>query len=178
MKTGTQSPPIRRKIVIAAGTGFLGRSLAAWFQKRGDEVVVLGRRNAGGLDARQVPWDGERAGVWTRELEGATALINLAGRSVDCRYNAENRRLILESRLKSTRVLGRAIAQCANPPPVWFNSVSATIYRHAEDRPMDEATGEIGSGFSVDVCRLPLRQRPAQWALQDENVFVTHSSQM
>ncbi len=153
MNDVTHTPLGQRKIVIAAGTGFLGRSLSSWFQKRGDEVVVLARRSARDLDARQVQWDGETAGESTRELEGATALINLAGRSVDCRYNAENRRVILESRLKSTRVLGQAIAQCANPPPVWFNSASATIYRHAEDRPMDEATGEIGSGFSVDVCR-------------------------
>ena len=142
-----------RRIVIAAAGGFLGRILVHWFHARGDEVVVLVRRPVRGLEAKQVLWDGETAGDWTRELEGADALINLAGRSVDCRYHAENRRLILESRLKSTRVLGQAITSCVRPPVVWFNSASATIYRHAEDRPMDEATGEIGTGFSVDVCR-------------------------
>ncbi len=142
-----------RRIVIAAAGGFLGGSLVRWFRAQGDEVVVLVRRPMPGLDAKQVLWDGETAGEWTTELEGADALINLAGRSVDCRYNAENRRLILESRLKSTRVLGQVIGRCARPPVVWLNSASATIYRHAEDRPMDEATGEIGTGFSVDVCR-------------------------
>ena len=141
-----------RRIVIAAAGGFLGRSLVRWFRAQGDEVVALVRRPAPGLNAKQVLWDGETAGEWIGELEGADALINLAGRSVDCRYNPENRRLILESRLKPTRVLGQAIGRCARPPVVWFNSASATIYRHAEDRPMDEATGEIGTGFSVDVC--------------------------
>ena len=142
-----------RRIVIAAAGGFLGRSLVSWFRAKGDDVVALVRRPVPGLDAKQVLWDGETAGEWTSELEGADAVINLAGRSVDCRYHAENRRLILESRLKSTRVLGQAIGRCARPPVVWFNSASATIYRHSEDRPMDETTGEIGSGFSVDVCR-------------------------
>ena len=142
-----------RRIVIAAAGGFLGRILVRWFHAQGDEVIALVRRPVPGLEANQVIWDGETAGDWTRELEGADALINLAGRSVDCRYHAENRRLILESRLKSTHVLGQAITSCVRPPVVWFNSASATIYRHAEDRPMDEATGEIGTGFSVDVCR-------------------------
>lgn len=148
----TQLQSKARRIVIAAGTGFLGRSLTTWFQSHGHEVVVLTRRLVADFAAKQVLWDGETIGDWARELEGAAALINLAGRSVDCRYHAENRRLILESRLKSTRVLGQAIGACAKPPPVWFNAASATIYRHAEDRAMDEATGEIGTGFSVDVC--------------------------
>jgi uncharacterized protein (TIGR01777 family) len=126
--------------------------LVCWFSAQGDEVVALVRRTDVALGVKQVLWDGETLGPWAAELEGAEAVINLAGRSVDCRYHAENRRQILESRLGSTRVLGRAIAECARPPAVWLNSSSATIYRHAEDRPMDEANGEIGSGFSVDVC--------------------------
>jgi uncharacterized protein (TIGR01777 family) len=142
-----------RRIVIAAANGFLGRGLAAWFAGQGDEVVALLRRLAEDMEAKQVVWDGETLGGWATELEGSTALINLAGRSVDCRYHEKNRRLILESRLRSTRVLGEAIAACAQPPAVWLNSSSATIYRHAEDRPMAEAMGEIGQGFSVDVCR-------------------------
>jgi uncharacterized protein (TIGR01777 family) len=77
----------------------------------------------------------------------------MAGRSVNCRYNEANKREIYDSRLNSTRVIGEAIARCENPPRLWINSSSATIYRHAEDRAMDEATGEIGEGFSVDVCR-------------------------
>ena len=103
--------------------------------------------------ARYVQWDGETLGPWTRELENAAALINLSGRSVNCRYNDRNRRDILESRLRPTHVLGQAVVLCADPPKVWLNSSSATIYRHALDRPMDESAGEIGEGFSVDVCQ-------------------------
>jgi uncharacterized protein len=155
MKTALEpaAPVSRRRIVITAANGFLGRGLVKWFAARGDEVIVFLRRQVEGLTAKQVLWDGVNLGDWSAELEGATAVINLAGRSVDCRYHEENRRLILESRVNSTRVLGQAIARCKRPPDVWLNSSSATIYRHAEDRPMDETKGEIGSGFSVDVCR-------------------------
>jgi len=100
-----------------------------------------------------VHWDGEHLGAWAGELDGAVAVVNMAGRSVDCRYTERNKAEIYDSRLRSTRVIGEAIARCANPPKVWLNSSSATIYRHALDREMDEATGEIGTGFSVDVCR-------------------------
>jgi uncharacterized protein (TIGR01777 family) len=152
MKPDPRSSSAPRRIVITAANGFLGRGLVEWFSEKGDEVVALVRRRVEGLNVKQVVWDGENLGPWTTELEGATAVINLAGRSVDCRYHEQNRRLILESRLRSTRVLGQAIAACRQPPAVWLNSSSATIYRHAEDRSMDEAAGEIGKGFSVDVC--------------------------
>jgi hypothetical protein len=143
-----------RKLVLPGGNGYLGRFVIGHFQRHGWDVVVLSRRGfAGDRSARCVPWDGKSIGPWAAELEGAAAVVNLAGRSVNCRYNAANRAEIYASRLDSTRVLGEAIAGCAVPPPVWINSSSATIYRHAEDRPMDEATGEIGEGFSVDVCR-------------------------
>lgn len=98
-------------------------------------------------------------GDWTKELDGARALINLAGRSVNCRYNAHNRREILGSRVQSTQVLGQAIAQCRQPPQVWLNASTATIYKHTFDRQMDEATGEIGATpeakdeFSIEVAR-------------------------
>src|SRR6185436_9874696 len=91
---------------------------------------------------REVLWDGASLGPWRTELEGADTVINLAGRSVDCRYHARNRRLMMNSRVDSTRVLGEAIAACAAPPRVWLNSSTATIYRHSLERPMDEA-GEI-----------------------------------
>ncbi len=106
-----------------------------------------------GHGIRCIRWDGETLGEWARELEESLAVINLAGRSVNCRYNENNKRDIDESRLRSTRTVGEAIAACRTPPAVWLNSSSATIYRHALDHPMDEATGEIGHGFSVDVCR-------------------------
>jgi hypothetical protein len=109
--------------------------------------------------ARVVYWDGRTLGTWAGELEGAAAVLNLAGRSVNCRYHAANRRAIMDSRIESTRVLGEAIAGCARPPPVWLNSSTATIYRHSLDRAMDETTGEIGAtpeakdAFSIEVAR-------------------------
>jgi uncharacterized protein len=98
-------------------------------------------------------WDGKTLGEWASALAGAEVLINLAGRSVNCRYNETNKKEILDSRINATRVLGEAIAGANHPPKVWLNSSTATIYRHAEDRPMDDETGEIGSGFSVDVAK-------------------------
>jgi uncharacterized protein (TIGR01777 family) len=143
-----------RKLVLPGGAGYLGGFVSEYFANIGWEVVVLSRR--AGLPPgtlRRVAWDGETLGPWAEELNGADAVINLAGRSVNCRYNARNCREIYDSRLHSTRVLGAAISRCAQPPPAWINSSSATIYRDVRDRPMDEATGELGKGFSVDVCR-------------------------
>lgn len=142
------------KLVIPGGSGFLGGVVARHFLALGWDVVILSRRTGVGAEgARLVAWDGETLGPWASELEGATAVLNLAGRTVNCRYNAKHKQEIYDSRLKSTAVVGEAIARCATPPPVWLNSSSATIYRHALDRPMDEATGEVGKGFSVDVCQ-------------------------
>jgi uncharacterized protein (TIGR01777 family) len=144
----------RPKVLLPGGSGYLGRYVANDWARRGFEVVVLSRHSGEHSGAiRSVHWDGETIGPWAKELEGGAAVVNLAGKSVNCRYSARNRQEILASRIDSTRVLGEAIAACERPPPVWVNSASATIYRHALDRPMDEATGETGSGFSVDVCR-------------------------
>src|SRR4051812_7382326 len=122
---------MRPKIILAGGSGFLGGVLADHFGTRGTEVVVLSRHPRKSVSsAREVAWDGATAGRWLEELEGARALINLAGISVNCRYHSRNRRLILDSRLDSTRVLGVAVARCADPPRVWLNSSTATIYRH------------------------------------------------
>jgi uncharacterized protein (TIGR01777 family) len=152
----------KTQIILAGGSGFLGRLLASRFVSRGMEVIVLSRRSANSAQegVTFVPWDGATIGAWARDLEGAKAVINLAGRSVNCRYNAANRRLILYSRVNSTRVLGDAISACQRPPPVWLNSSTATIYKHSFDIPMDETNGMIGAvreakdAFSVEVaCR-------------------------
>jgi NAD dependent epimerase/dehydratase family enzyme len=135
---------VSRRVVIAGASGFIGRRMAEAFRAGGDEVSTIGRR---GADAT---W-GDTAAI-TRLLDGADLLINLADKSVNCRYNAANRREIFRSRVETTRELGAAIAACVTPPPVWMNSSTATIYRHADDRPMTEADGEIGSGFSVQVA--------------------------
>ena len=142
------------KIVIAGGTGFLGNILVQHFAPSGYEMVILTRgenRTIG--STRLVHWDGKTPGPWVYELEHADALINLNGKSVDCRYTQRNKALIFSTRLDSTALLGEAIRRCQEPPGVWLNAASATIYRHSLDKEMDEYTGEIGTGFSVDVCK-------------------------
>ncbi len=145
------------RILLAGGSGFLGQALARHFQALGWEVVVLTRSPQVSRAAREVRWDAESLGEWVRELEGATAVVNLTGRSVDCRYTEANRRLILDSRVNSTRVIGGAIAQCQGPPRVWLNSSSATIYRHTFGSPWDETgtdftpTPEVKDEFSLEV---------------------------
>src|SRR5437899_3819651 len=129
------------RIVIPGGSGQVGNILARHFHSRGDSVVVLSRTTFA-APWRMVPWDGVNLRSWVRELEKADVLINLTGRSVNCRYNDANRRKIMESRTQSTRVLGKALNQIAHPPRLWMNASTATIYRHAFDRPMDEFTGE------------------------------------
>lgn len=143
---------MKQTLIIPGGSGFLGRRVAQWFSDAGWNVVILSRRKAEIPGAKVVQWDGATLGPWAAEFEGADAVLNLAGRSVNCRYNAKNRTEILNSRVDSTRALGRGIANCTAPPRVWLNSSTATIYRHAEDRPMDDETGEIGSGFSVGIA--------------------------
>jgi uncharacterized protein (TIGR01777 family) len=148
------------KIVIPGGSGQVGTVLARAVHKRGDEVVVLSRKPASAA-WRMVEWDGETLGDWISEFESADAVINLAGQSVNCRYGNHNRRIIKDSRLKSTKVVGDAIAQAWKPPKVWLQASTATIYAHRFDAPNDEATGIIGGTepnapdtwrFSIDVA--------------------------
>jgi uncharacterized protein (TIGR01777 family) len=142
-----------RKIVIAGGSGFLGDCLDRHFNDPGDQVIILTRGNDQLKNETQfVHWDGRTKGSWCKVLEGADVLINLNGKSVDCRYTEENKRLIYSTRLESTEILGKAVQLCSVPPKVWINAASATIYRHSLDKEMDEYSGEIGTGFSVDVC--------------------------
>lgn len=151
-----ETKPLR--IVIAGGNGHVGSLLAKYFHDRGHSVVVLARTTH--LKPwREVAWDGEHLREWVRELEGADAVINLVGRSVNCRYNSFHRREILESRVKSTKLLGIAIAKVKKPPRVWLNASTATIYRHALDRAMDEVSGELG-GHEADA--------PASWRFSME----------
>src|SRR2546422_4495837 len=151
---------MRNRIIVAGGSGFIGHLLTDRLVSGNNDVVVLTRSpQTTGQSIRQVRWDGRTLSDWARELEGARALINLTGRSVNCRYNERNRREIMESRVDSTRVLGESIARCSKPPPVWLNASTATIYKHTFDRQMDEATGEIGAtpeakdAFSIEVAR-------------------------
>jgi|SRR6185369_4159263 len=148
------------KIVIPGGAGHVGTVLSREFHALGHEVVVLSRTPRK-KPWRTVEWDGETIGEWAAEIEGADAVINLAGQSVNCRYNETNRRLIIESRVRSTKILGEAIAQAWQPPPAWLQASTATIYAHRYDAPNDEALGIIGGAepnapdtwrFSIEVA--------------------------
>ncbi len=149
------------KIVIPGGTGQVGTILARAFHKVGHDVIVLSRR-PNKAAWRTASWDAETLGDWVAEFEGADAVINLAGRNVNCRYTADNRRLIIESRVNSTQIVGKAIAQTSRPPRVWLQASTATIYAHRYDAPNDETTGLIGGSepdapsawrFSIQVAR-------------------------
>jgi uncharacterized protein len=142
------------KIVIAGGTGFLGSCLIEHYTKMGAQLIILTRgKSRASENIQYVNWDGKTLGPWSEVLAGADVLINLNGKSVDCRYTDENKKLIYSTRLDATAALGSAIQNCESPPKLWINAASATIYLHSLDREMDELTGEIGSGFSVDVCQ-------------------------
>jgi hypothetical protein len=132
--------------------------LARYFQERAHHVTVLTRLPYAET-WQTVRWDGETLGLWTEYLEGADVCINLAGRNVNCRYTAANRAAIYDSRIRSTQLLGDVIAALADPPRVWLNASTATIYRHALDRPMDEATGELGG----DEWLTAHRRVPRSW---------------
>jgi uncharacterized protein len=151
------------KIIIPGGSGQVGAVLTRDFQIAGHEVVILGRGMEAVLHgARHVQWDAKTLGAWTKEIDGADAVINLAGRSVNCRYTPENRRLITDSRVDSTRVVGEAIATAKNPPRAWLQASTATIYAHRFDTANDDATGIIGGNepnapdtwvFSIGVAK-------------------------
>jgi uncharacterized protein (TIGR01777 family) len=148
------------RIVIPGGSGQVGNVLARHFYGQGHSVIVLSRHPKP-APWQVLLWNGHDLGSWASAMDGADIVINLAGRSVNCRYTPANRREILESRIFSTRVVGQAIAQAAKPPALWMNASTATIYRHALDRAMDESTGELGGHepnapstwrFSIDVA--------------------------
>jgi len=149
------------KIVIAGGTGQVGAVLSRAFHGA-NEIVVLSRRPGENNLFRTALWDGKTLGPWTKELEAADVIINLAGRSVNCRYQPRNRREILKSRVDSVRSIGRAIQETKSPPRVWLQASTATIYAHRFDAPNDEFTGVIGGDevdapstwrFSIDVAQ-------------------------
>ena len=149
------------RIVIPGGSGHVGTVLARAFHGDGHDVVVLSRRPIP-QPWRTAAWDGATIGGWMREIDGSDVVINLTGRSVNCRYNPANRREILESRVVSTRIIGEAVGRAARPPRVWLQASTATIYAHRYDEANDERSGILGGGeasapstwrFSVDVAR-------------------------
>jgi uncharacterized protein len=158
---------ISKKIILAGGTGFIGQEMTKYFGKE-NNIVILTRQiknektnrndydSLSGSDLKNVTyvkWDGKTAGAWINELDGADLIINLAGKSVNCRYNEKNKNAIFDSRTDSVKAIGEAINKCKIAPSLWINSSSATIYRHAMDKPQDEYTGEFHDDFSVRVCK-------------------------
>jgi len=171
---GISHPPAPLRIAIPGGEGHLGRLLARRLSGHGHRVTTLARSlRLSAASAQPEPssspkawetalWDGKSLGSWVDVLEHADVLLNLAGRNVDCRYTPANRADILQSRVQSTAILGKAIESLRCPPRLWLNASTATIYRHSFDRDMDEATGELGGNepgapdswrFSIDVAR-------------------------
>jgi uncharacterized protein len=158
-----------KTIIIAGGSGFICQALTERWGRE-NRIVILGRQAANvgnnacgrqklsaakGYHVTYWRWDGEHVEKhWAEAIDGCDLVINLAGRSVNCRYTSDNRREILDSRLNSTKAIGQAIRAATVPPKVWINAASATIYRHAEDRPQDEYTGEVGDDFSMRVCKV------------------------
>ncbi|MEU3280037.1 TIGR01777 family oxidoreductase [Streptomyces antibioticus] len=146
------------KIVVPGGTGQVGTVLRRALTAAGHEVVVLSRRPSG---PGERAWDGRTLGAWAAEIDGSDVVVNLAGRSVSCRYTPANLKAMMDSRVESARVVGEAIAAAARPPALWLQMSTATIYTHRFDAPNDEATGEIGGSeagvpgywsYSVDIA--------------------------
>ena len=153
------------RIVLPGGSGQVGRLLAQHFHTQGHHVTVLSRNAKAPTPEtpwQTIAWDAQTEGNWVGTLDGADLCINLTGRSVNCRYHAANRKAIYDSRILSTQLLNRVIAKLADPPRLWMNASTATIYRHSYDRLNDEATGELGGNepgapdtwnFSIKVAK-------------------------
>ncbi|WP_438965886.1 TIGR01777 family oxidoreductase [Flavobacterium sp.] len=145
---------MKNKLIIVAGTGFLGQVILNHFKDKFEEIVILTRgKPKTTANAKYVNWDAKTLSGWKNELENCDVLINLAGKSVDCRYTDKNKKEILASRIDSTSILNKAILQCKNPPKNWLNSSTSTIYRHSVDMQMTEENGEIGNDFSMNVAK-------------------------
>ncbi|MFF5516930.1 DUF1731 domain-containing protein [Streptomyces coeruleorubidus] len=161
------------KIVIPGGTGQVGTVLKRALSAAGHDVVVLSRRPRQQGD---VHWDGTTLGPWAGEIDGSDVVVNLAGRSVNCRYTPANLREMTDSRVHSARVVGEAIAAAARPPRVWLQMSTATVYAHRFDAPNDEATGVIGGtepdapgywAHSVDIAKA--------WEREQETAGTPHT---
>ncbi|WP_418602564.1 TIGR01777 family oxidoreductase [Hwangdonia sp.] len=139
-----------KKIIIAGGSGFLGQVLENYFNAKEYKIKILTRHPKREND---VFWNAKDLGNWTNELENAEVLINLTGKSVDCRYNEKNKKLIYHSRIDATNILGLAINRSENPPHIWINASTATIYKHSLNKEMTEDDGETGNDFSMNIAK-------------------------
>lgn len=146
---------MKPKIIIPGGSGFIGKYVAYFFEKKDYEVIILTRgKTRKENNISYMNWDGKTLDTWAATFENAALILNLAGKSVDCRYNQENKKKIMESRVHSTYIIGKAIEACAAPPKVWINMSTATIYEYTLDGPAnDEVNGIIGDDFSMGVAK-------------------------
>jgi hypothetical protein len=146
-----------KKIILFAANGFIGESIIEYLghQTENYQLIAISRKTMKNLpdNVTHMIWDGKNPGTWATQLEGADLVINLAGKSVNCRYTKKNKAEIYASRLDSTRIIGEAIQDCKQKPRCWINSASATIYEHSLEKANTEEKGIIGKGFSVNVCR-------------------------
>lgn len=144
----------KNKLIIAAGTGFLGNVLIDHFKNEYEQIVILTRNKPKFQNnVRYINWDAKTLTGWEKELENADVIINLTGKSVDCRYTEKNKAEILNSRIESTKILNEAVLQCKNPPKHYLNSSTSTIYIHSEKKKMTEENGDIGNDFSMTVAK-------------------------
>ena len=145
---------MEKKIIIAGGSGFIGKAISEHYLNKGYKVIILTRGNSSLKEnIHYQNWDAETLGNWSEILESAELLINLTGKSVNCRYTNENKAKILASRVNATTVLGKAIAQTKNPPKLWINASTATIYNYSLTKPMSEDDHVIGNDFSMSVAK-------------------------
>ncbi|MCW3077957.1 MAG: hypothetical protein JWO32_2566 [Bacteroidetes bacterium] len=143
---------LMKKLVIAGGSGFIGKALTEFFKNDFDSIVILSRnKNHRDGKINYVQWDAFSMGDWCTHLEEATAVINLSGKSVDCRFTKKNKQLIFSSRIDSTKIIGEAILKCSSPPLLWINASSAALYPDSETEEMSENSNETGTGFMADV---------------------------
>ncbi|MEO6907112.1 MAG: TIGR01777 family oxidoreductase [Abditibacteriaceae bacterium] len=148
-------PNSLKRLIIAGGNGYLGSCLTNYFQSRAEEIIILTRHHKPAQGNIQfVTWDAEHLRDWQKYFCGADAVINLTGRSVNCRYTPENKREIIDSRVHSTKVVGEAIVACENPPSIWLNASSATIYPASFDEDRTEESRLDYNGFSEEVCQV------------------------
>jgi uncharacterized protein len=154
-----------KKLIITSGTGFLGKVLIDYFKAKYDEIIILSRSEAHTVsNVKYLKWDGKTIGDWSNEFRDVTHVINLTGKSVDCRYNEENKKEIIASRINATNVIAQAINLHVHKPKVWMNAASATIYDASFDVPQTEKKGVIGDDFSMNVCK--------EW----EKCFFSHTN--
>lgn len=157
-----------KTIIIPGGSGFIGQAISNYFGED-NKIIILGRQlnnqqtNANGEHAinnkvapniQYLQWDAKNPGEWTNVFNNADIVINLTGKSVNCRYNEKNKKEIFDSRIFSTQAIGAAIQQAIKPPALWINAASATIYPHAVNEPRDEFFTDFANDFSVQVCKL------------------------